>query len=186
MKRGQQPKTDPVGYISLLLVLLSIMCVLFTGCVSSKKTTTTNLRKTDSVTSSASHTNTDTASKRSVVKAQDVDIWYNYDTAPSPAAIALAVAKAKNTKPTSDDPVFDFVPHQGLESVHIHIGTVTDSTTSSSKQITVDTTHRQTVAHTDLQQTIVEKKTLIPWWIYVAGGILLLVIILIIIYKIVK
>lgn len=169
----------------LFIIALWLACMLF-SCVSSKKTTTTNLHKTDSVTSSTSHTNTDTASKQSVVKVQDVDIWYNYDTAPSPAAIALAVAKAKNTKPTSDDPVFDFVPHQGLESVHIHIGTVTDSTTSSSKQITVDTTHRQTVAHTDLQQTIVEKKTLIPWWIYVAGGILLLVIILIIIYKIVK
>ena len=161
------------------------MCIALVSCVSSKKTTTTNLRKTDSTSTSRATTSTDTASKSSVVTAQDIDIWYNYnDTVPTPAQVALAVAKSRNTKPS--DPVFDFVPHQGLESIHVHIGAVTDSSTTSSRQVTIDTVRKQRVIQTALQQTVVEKKTVIPWWIYVAVGVIVLLIILITVYKIVK
>lgn len=192
--RIEIPKDEGMKKVSDIAPLLfgAIIGLLFafllTGCTSSKKTTTTHLLKIDSSSSFISKTNTDTASHNSVIKASDIDIDYYYDTAYDPAVVALATAKVKNTQAAAtDDPVLSFVPdHSRLVAIHVHVGDLSDSSSSTASSKSVDTAHRQAVTHTDLAQIIVEKKTLIPWWLYVAGGILLLVIILIMVYKIVK
>lgn len=187
MKRGQQPQPAE-GYLPLLLVIVSILCVIFTSCTTSRKTTNTSLHTVDSSSSSRSHTNTDTTSKSDVTKAQNVDITYYFDQDDTtPAAVALAKAKAQPAWHGPSASQYSFIPdHSRLDSVKVHIGDYFDSATSSNKRVIVDTSHKQASQTTQLAQTIVETKTVIQWWMYVAGGVLLLLILLILVYKIVK
>lgn len=173
-------RTDAMGCLFLGLAFT------FTACVSSKKTTTTSLHTVDSSTSFTSRTKADTSSKQNMLKATDLDITYYYDTSKSGYDSIYQDAVQRNNAATKDPDYASFIPHAGLVEVKVHIGTLSDSSTASSSSKSLDTAHRQQVNTAQLNQTIVEKKTVLPWWVFVGGGILLLLILLFIVYKIIK
>lgn len=176
-------RTDAAGWLFLGLAFT------FISCTSTKKTTTTSLHTTDTASSFRSKTKVDTASRNSVVKASDVDIYYYYDTAATFVDSAIPAHHQPDTEQGSYTPAnfsFPFLQHSGLVAVHVHIGDFSDSSTSSTSHKSIDTTHKQSGQTSQLNQVIVDKKTVIAWWMYVAGGLLLLLLLLFIVYKIVK
>lgn len=174
-------RTDAAGWLFLGLAFT------FIACTSTKKTTTTSLHTTDTASSFRSKTKVDTASRNSVVKASDVDVYYYYDTSAPPSAAGKQPQYTADIA-NGDAPTYDlaFIPHSKLVAVHVHVGDFSDSSTSSTSHKSVDTTHKQSGQTSQLNQVIVDKKTVIAWWMYVAGGLLLLLLLLFIVYKIVK
>lgn len=164
------------------------MAFTFLSCVSTKKTTTTNLHTVDSSSSFTNQKTVDTSNRQSITRATDLDVTYYFDTPAQP--IDSSVFK-KSKQPEQPDAYWDgshvyFPDHSKLVAIHIHADTVTNETVSGRMYTKTDTSGIVQVKTTQLNQTVVEKKTLIPWWLYVAGGLLLLLIILITVYKIVK
>lgn len=184
---GHDNQPDRSKFVIAILAVICAGLVLFflSGCTSSKKTTQTRIQTADTTSTVKTEKRFDTASMVNLQRAKDVTITYTYDTGKDVEGWGdtnTVTAEADVSK----TPMYDFVPHQGLESVTVHIGEISDSTASIASESDSGTTIKQAKLTEDVAQTVVETKTGWSWYDYMILVVVAILIGLVVLIRLIK